>query len=75
MKDGKLQKEKVTDIVLVGGSSHIPRVQELLQDYFNQKAKRGVDAKEAVAYGAAILAAASKGDKSDSIKNFFFLNS
>ena len=60
-----MSKSDVTDIVLVGGSSRIPRVQQLLQDFFNGKQScRGVDPDEAVAYGAAVQAAIIKGDAS-----------
>jgi L1 cell adhesion molecule like protein len=60
-----MAKGDVTDIVLIGGSSRIPRVQQLLEDFFNGKQPcRGVDPDEAVAYGAAVQAAILKGDHS-----------
>ena len=63
LQDAKMSKSDVTDIVLVGGSSRIPRVQQLLQDFFNGKQPcRGVDPDEAVAYGAAVQAAIIKGN-------------
>jgi L1 cell adhesion molecule like protein len=66
LHDANISKNDVTDIVLVGGSSRIPRVQELLQDFFNgKKPCRGVDPDEAVAYGAAVQAAIIKGVDSD----------
>ncbi|KAH0787647.1 cytoplasmic heat shock protein 70 [Histomonas meleagridis] len=65
----------VTDIVLVGGSSRIPRVQQLLQDFFNGKQPcRGVDPDEAVAYGAAVQAAIIKGDTHEEIKDILLLD-
>ena len=55
MKDANLKKEDIDDIVLVGGSTRIPKVQQLLKDYFNGKEpSQGINPDEAVAYGAAI---------------------
>jgi len=55
MSDGGLKKAEVDEIVLVGGSTRIPKVQQLLQDYFNGKApNKGINPDEAVAYGAAV---------------------
>ena len=75
LRDAKMSKSDVTDIVLVGGSSRIPRVQQLLQDFFNGKQPcRGVDPDEAVAYGAAVQAAIIKGDKSDVVKDILLVD-
>ena len=75
LKDAKMSKSDVTDIVLVGGSSRIPRVQQLLQDFFNGKQPcRGVDPDEAVAYGAAVQAAIIKGDTSETVKDILLLD-
>jgi L1 cell adhesion molecule like protein len=75
LKDSGLGKSDVTDIVLVGGSSRIPRVQQLLSDFFNGKQPcRGVDPDEAVAYGAAVQAAIIKGDKSDELSGILLLD-
>jgi len=58
MQDAKLDKSQITDIVLVGGSTRIPKVQKLLSDFFNGKElSKSVHPDEAVAYGAAIQAA------------------
>ncbi|KAF0979838.1 hypothetical protein FDP41_000991 [Naegleria fowleri] len=55
LKDAKLSKEQVDEIVLVGGSTRIPKVQQLLIDFFNgKKPKQGINPDEAVAAGAAI---------------------
>ncbi|KAM7469667.1 hypothetical protein LguiA_007850 [Lonicera macranthoides] len=55
MKDKGLKKSEVDEIVLVGGSTRIPKVQKLLQDYFDGKEpNKGVNPDEAVAYGAAV---------------------
>ncbi|KAH0794068.1 cytoplasmic heat shock protein 70 [Histomonas meleagridis] len=75
LRDANMSKSDVTDIVLVGGSSRIPRVQQLLQDFFNGKQPcRGVDPDEAVAYGAAVQAAIIKGDTHEEIKDILLLD-
>jgi L1 cell adhesion molecule like protein len=64
LKDAKVSKGEVDDIVLVGGSTRIPKVRELLKNYFNGKeAKRDIHPDEAVAYGAAVQAAILTQDK------------
>jgi len=58
LSDAKLDKSKVDEVVLVGGSTRIPKVRELLQDYFHGKAlNTSINPDEAVAYGAAVQAA------------------
>merc|ERR1712093_637158 len=58
IRDSKIAKNRVHDVVLVGGSTRIPKVQSLLQEYFNGKApSREINPDEAVAYGAAVQAA------------------
>ncbi|KAK6513193.1 ATPase with role in protein import into the ER [Arthrobotrys conoides] len=55
LKDAKVKKTEIDDIVLVGGSTRIPKVQSLLEDFFNGKtASKGINPDEAVAYGAAV---------------------
>ena len=55
MRDAKMDKSSVHDIVLVGGSTRIPKVQKLLQDFFNGKElNKSINPDEAVAYGAAV---------------------
>ena len=57
LKDAEMSKNDINDIVLVGGSTRIPRVQELLSNYFNGKElNKSINPDEAVAYGAAIQA-------------------
>ncbi|KAJ2119922.1 ATPase with role in protein import into the ER, partial [Coemansia sp. RSA 921] len=54
MEDGGISKSKIDDIVLVGGSTRIPKVQKLLEDFFDgKKPNKGINPDEAVAYGAA----------------------
>lgn len=57
LDDAKMKKDEVDDIVLVGGSTRIPKVQELLEEFFNGKsASKGINPDEAVAFGAAVQA-------------------
>ncbi|OBT51117.1 hsp70-like protein [Pseudogymnoascus sp. 24MN13] len=65
LSDAKLDKTKVHEIVLVGGSTRIPRIQKLITDYFNGKEpNKSINPDEAVAYGAAVQAAILSGDTS-----------
>ena len=68
LEDGDLSKKDVDEIILVGGSTRIPKVQQLIKDFFNGKEpSRGVNPDEAVAYGAAVQACIlSGGDCGDS---------
>lgn len=59
LRDAKVDKADVTDIVLVGGSTRIPKIQSLVEEFFGRKASGGVNPDEAVAYGAAIHAGVS----------------
>lgn len=54
MKDAKKGKSDINEIVLVGGSTRIPKIQEILKSFFNKELKKNVNPDEAVAYGAAI---------------------
>lgn len=75
LRDAKMSKEKVDDIVLVGGSSRIPRVQQLLREFFNGKELcQSINPDEAVAYGAAVQGAILGGDKSDKINDIILLD-
>ncbi|OJJ45510.1 hypothetical protein ASPZODRAFT_69773 [Penicilliopsis zonata CBS 506.65] len=63
LKDAKVKKSEVNDIVLVGGSTRIPKVQALLEEFFNgKKASKGINPDEAVAFGAAVQGAILSGD-------------
>ncbi|CAN6301373.1 unnamed protein product [Urochloa humidicola] len=64
--DAKVDKSSVHDVVLVGGSTRIPKVQSMLRDFFNGKELcRSINPDEAVAYGAAIQASVLSGETSD----------
>ncbi|WBW72160.1 ER heat shock protein BiP [Schizosaccharomyces osmophilus] len=68
LKDSGLKKAQVDDIVLVGGSTRIPKVQELLENFFGKKSSKGINPDEAVAYGAAVQAGVLSGEEgSDNI--------
>jgi L1 cell adhesion molecule like protein len=58
LKDAKLSKRDIEEVVLVGGSTRIPKVQQLLSEFFNGKTlNKNINPDEAVAYGAAVQAA------------------
>ena len=66
LRDSKLSKNKIDDIVLIGGSTRIPKIQQLLSEYFNGKTLcKDVNPDEAVAYGAAVQAAVLQGVKDE----------
>ena len=56
LKDAKAKKTDVDDIVLVGGSTRIPKVQSMIEEFFGKKASKGINPDEAVAYGATVQA-------------------
>lgn len=62
LKDAKAKKTEIDDIVLVGGSTRIPKVQSMLEEYFGKKASKEINPDEAVAYGAAVQAGVLAGD-------------
>ena len=75
LTDAKLDKSKIDEIVLVGGSTRIPRVQKLLSDYFNGKElNKSVNPDEAVAYGAAIQAALLSGNDDENITDMLLID-
>ena len=75
IRDSKSDKSEVNDIVLVGGSSRIPRVQQLLRDYFNGKELcQSINPDEAVAYGAAVQGAILRGDDSNKLNDLILLD-
>ena len=57
LKDANLTKDKIDEIVLVGGSTRIPKIQEMITEYFNKSPRKDINPDEAVAYGAAFQAA------------------
>ena len=64
LKDAKVSKSEVDDIVLVGGSTRIPKVQALIEEFFGgKKASKGINPDEAVAFGAAVQAGVLSGEE------------
>jgi endoplasmic reticulum chaperone BiP len=64
LKDAKVKKSDIEDIVLVGGSTRIPKVQSMIEEFFGGKqASKGINPDEAVAYGAAVQAGVLSGEK------------
>merc|ERR1712033_154140 len=75
LRDAKFQKDKIHEIVLVGGSTRIPKIQKLLVDFFNGKElNKSINPDEAVAYGAAVQAAILAGDKDEAVQDLLLLD-
>jgi L1 cell adhesion molecule like protein len=75
LRDAKMDKSAVHDVVLVGGSTRIPKVQKLLSDFFNGKDLcKSINQDEAVAYGAAVQAAILSGDKSEALNQILLVD-
>lgn len=73
LRDAKIDKSSVHEIVLVGGSTRIPKIQRLVSDFFNKDANKSINPDEAVAYGAAVQAAILSGDTSSKSTNEILL--
>ena len=66
LSDSGLKKSEIDEVVLVGGSTRIPKIQSLMKDFFHGKEpNRGINPDEAVAYGAAVQAAVVSGQEMD----------
>ncbi len=75
LKDAKMPREKVDDIVLVGGSTRIPKIQSLVSEYFGgRQLNKSINPDEAVAYGAAVQAAVLTGQTSEQTKDLLLLD-
>jgi len=75
LRDAKMDKAQIHDVVLVGGSTRIPKVQKLLQDFFNGKElNKSINPDEAVAYGAAVQAAILSGEKHEAVQDLLLLD-
>jgi len=75
LRDAKMDKSSVHEVVLVGGSTRIPKVQKLLSDFFNGKELcKSINPDEAVAYGAAVQAAILTGDTSESLSEILLVD-
>ena len=75
LRDGQISKNQIDEIVLVGGSTRIPKIQQMLSQYFNNKELcKSINPDEAVAYGASVQAAILNGDKDESINQVLLLD-
>jgi L1 cell adhesion molecule like protein len=75
LRDAKMDKGQIDEVVLVGGSTRIPRVQTLLQDFFNGKELcKSINPDEAVAYGAAVQAAILNGEGNQKVQDLLLLD-
>jgi len=75
LRDAKMDKSAINDIVLVGGSTRIPKIQKLISDFFNGKElNKSINPDEAVAYGAAVQAAILTGEQHESVSDLLLLD-
>jgi L1 cell adhesion molecule like protein len=74
LKDAKVDKGKIHEIVMVGGSTRIPMVQTLVRDFFGKEPNKSINPDEAVAYGAAVQAAILSGDTSEKTQDLLLLD-
>merc|ERR1712042_131614 len=75
LEDSDLKKNEIHEIVLVGGSTHIPKVQQLVKDFFDKKEpSRGINPDEAVAYGAAVQGGILSGNVDEELNELLLLD-
>eukprot|EP00916_Digyalum_oweni_P010996 GHVL01018271.1.p1 GENE.GHVL01018271.1~~GHVL01018271.1.p1 ORF type:complete len:577 (+),score=64.68 GHVL01018271.1:268-1998(+) len=75
LRDAKMDKRQIHEVVLVGGSTRIPRIQKMLQEFMGGKElNKSIHPDEAVAYGAAVQAAVLSGDTSEAIKDVLLVD-
>ncbi|XP_064634267.1 heat shock protein 70 A1-like [Lineus longissimus] len=75
LRDAKMDKSMINDVVLVGGSTRIPKIQKLLQDFMGGKElNKSINPDEAVAYGAAVQAAILTGSSDEAIKDVLLVD-
>ena len=75
LRDSKIDKSKVDEIVLVGGSTRIPKIQQMLSDFFNgRELNKSINPDEAVAYGAAVQAAILSGVDNSNVQDLLLLD-
>jgi len=75
LADSDSSKGSIHEIVLVGGSTRIPKIQSMLSDFFNGKVlNKSINPDEAVAYGAAVQAAVLSGDQSEAVKDMLLID-
>ncbi|XP_077993471.1 heat shock cognate 71 kDa protein-like [Glandiceps talaboti] len=74
MQDAKLNKSQIDEIVLVGGATHMPKIQQLLRDFYGKDLNVDINSDEVVTHGAAIEAAILANDQSDKIQEILLLD-
>ena len=75
LRDSKIDKSKIDEIVLVGGSTRIPKIQQMLSDFFNgRELNKSINPDEAVAYGAAVQAAILSGVDNSNVQDLLLLD-
>ena len=75
LEDAGMKKSEIDEVVLVGGSTRIPKVQQLIKDFFNGKEpNRGINPDEAVAYGAAVQGGILGGEQSEETKDILLID-
>jgi heat shock protein 5 len=75
MDDAGMKKSEIDEVVLVGGSTRIPKVQQLIKDFFNGKEpNRGINPDEAVAYGAAVQGGILGGEQDEATKDILLID-
>merc|ERR1712137_277497 len=74
LRDAKLDKSKIDEVVLVGGSTRIPKIQKLLGDYMGRTLNKSINPDEAVAYGAAVQAAILTGVNDETVKDVLLVD-
>ena len=75
LRDAKMDKSNIDEVVLVGGSTRIPKIQKLLQEFFNGKElNKGLNPDEAVAHGAAVQAAILNGDTDEKLSEVLLID-
>ena len=74
LKIAKISKSQIDDIVLVGGSTRIPKIQKMLEDYFQKPPKKDINPDEAIAYGAAVQGFILSGQKDETTKDLVLID-
>ena len=74
IKDARLSKERINEIVLVGGSTRIPKIQEIVKEYFGKEPTKKIHPDEAVAIGAAIQGAISNNVEDEGLERLILLD-
>ena len=74
LKDANLTKEKINDVILVGGSTRIPKIQQIVKDYFGKEPNKNIHPDEAVAIGAAIQGAIANNVEDEGLERLVLLD-